>query len=174
MAKAKTLDVNLYGIAVTLAVASACFSAFALSRLSHPADYKESTASIAAKLDRADKLLKAPGDAFAYPVATLCSDQVAATDALKKGVETGAAASSVALTSLLVNASSSVSPGAELSPIEVRFEATGQYEALLQLLNSLSKTQPEVFVESLDLKPQTSTVSMKFSGRAFCWTSAPQ
>lgn len=58
--------------------------------------------------------------------------------------------------------------GARLTPVRLRFEATGSYEAAVLLLDMLGRRRPEIFVDAVDLTAKTSNVTLTFSGRVFC------
>lgn len=57
---------------------------------------------------------------------------------------------------------------APLAPVHLQFGASGSYEGVMGLLDSLSRSKPQVFVDTLDLTSKTSSVEVKFSGRVFC------
>jgi len=40
-------------------------------------------------------------------------------------------------------------------------------------MNLLAQSRPQLFVDTIDLTPQLSVVSLKLKGRMFCSTSAP-
>ena len=54
------------------------------------------------------------------------------------------------------------------APVVLRFTTQGSYEGAVQLLDQLSRSQPTVFVDSIDLRSRTSQVELKFVGRVFC------
>jgi hypothetical protein len=55
-----------------------------------------------------------------------------------------------------------------LVPVRIRFAAVGTYENTVALMAVLARERPEVFVDSLDLTPRVSNVTLAFSGRVFC------
>lgn len=162
-------------LAVGGAVGAVCAVALCLglSVLARPSDFKDRLAAIEARTDRAERLLKGPGDAGAYPAAAACpSVSPDALDALRQRFAGEAARLNVTLSSVGVDYGDPPETEAGLTPLAFSLEGEGGYDAVVGMLDSLSKSQPEVFVDTLDLKAKTSTVALKLSGHMFCWTSA--
>ncbi|MBS0297125.1 MAG: hypothetical protein JSR45_12505 [Proteobacteria bacterium] len=158
---------------MTAVVVVAALWAALLGAISQPKDLKARLAAIDTRLDEAERLTKSRGDAAAYADGTVCAETGQGADALKKRIETGAAAASVALTSLAVTPASGVDAGGQLSPVRLELEASGKHEAILALLAALDRDRPAIFVDTADLKPQAGGgVTLKLNGRVLCWTSA--
>ncbi len=59
-------------------------------------------------------------------------------------------------------------PGANVYPVTFTVTATGRYDLVQAFLGVLAQARPQIFADTLDLTPQTSVVSMKFTGRVVC------
>lgn len=172
MTARRDYDLGLVAVAPALAVAGAVVAFLALSNLAKPIHYTERTRALNDQLGQAQSLLDAPGDAGAYPAKALCqvSPDQAALD-LRQRLQSQAAAGSVAV----VDIAATPQPGETLekiTPVTLQFTATGRYEQVIGLLGTLSKSEPEIFADSLDLRSDTNNVKLKFAGRVFCSDSA--
>ncbi len=165
------VDVPTAFAGVTLAVVCAGGLFLTLGGFARPHDLKARVAAVETQVARVERLAALPGDPNAYAPGAVCAEAGPGADALKQRVEANAAAASVALTALAVTPSGDVL--GQTTPVSLKFEATGKYEATLLMLNLLARSQPQVFVETVDLKPQAGgSAVLKLSGRVLCWTSA--
>ena len=168
----RPIDVRLALAAVTSVAVVAALWAALLGAVSQPKDLKARLAAVDARLNQAERLTHARGDASAYADGTVCADVGRGADALKRRVETGAAAASVSLTSLAVTPASAADATGQLSPVRLELQASGKHEAVLALLGTLDQDHPAIFIDTADLKPQAGGgVTLKLNGRVLCWTS---
>ena len=58
--------------------------------------------------------------------------------------------------------------GSRLTPVTFTIQAFGQYPAVIDYLQRLSRLQPQVFADTADLQAQTSQVGLKLTGRIVC------
>lgn len=58
-----------------------------------------------------------------------------------------------------------------VTPIGLKVEVNGSYQAALSLLDALSARRPMVFVDTIDLVSKASTVTLTIQGRVFCVAS---
>jgi hypothetical protein len=106
-----------------------------------------------------------------YSAGAICPSRDVGADLARQRLQQAAAAAGVPLTDVsVVRGSSNEATG--LTDFTVSFGAEAQYDALLHFLETLGDSQPEVFVDTADLTPNTSVATLKLTGRALCWTVA--
>lgn len=155
-------------------VAAACALGFgvALAAWSAPADFDARLAAATAKADRAEALLKPPRTSARFAPDAVCTqDPEQQSAALRRTLEVEAGRNSL----VVVSADARPEPAGDLevrlTPVRLRFTATGSYEGSVALLALLARERPQLFVDSLDLTPKTANVTLSFSGRVFCVVS---
>jgi hypothetical protein len=160
-------------MAATAAAGVAVLTALTLSAFSRPADLDRRLAVVDGQITRAERLALSPSDGASYPAGAVCASVGPGADALKRRVETRAAAASAALTALAVDPGTNVAVGeGALVPIRLKLEASGKYEAMVGLLQGLAAERPTIFVDTADLKPQSGGAArLQLSGRVLCWPS---
>ena len=162
------MGVTLAGAAMA-AVAAALFCVV-LSSLAKPDHFKARLAGLDRMAARIDAIAAKPGDPSAYPPGAVCGDAPGrAGEILKQRLASLASVGGVAVTNVAVDAGDGA--GGELTPVKLHFEASGAYDSVLLLVDTLGKSQPQLFVDTADLKPATSTVDLKLAGYIYCWTS---
>lgn len=173
MSVRKTFDMSVVTLGAAVGVVSAVGLFFTLSAVAKPAQFKARMTALEAQADLIDRLNKAPGDARAYSAQAVCpSASPEAIEALRQRFSTEAGRASVALSNNVVSPEEAASTDAQLTPLVFEIEGEGAYGGVIGLLSGLAKSQPEVFIDTLDLKSKTATVTLKLSGHMFCWTSA--
>lgn len=171
-ARSNNHDLGLVAVAPALAVAGAVAAFVVLSGLAKPAHYTERTRVLNDELAQAQSLLHAPGDAGAYPVKALCqtSPDQAALD-LRQRLQSQSAAGSVAVADITATPQAGDTLE-KVTPVTLQFTASGRYEQVIGLLGTLAKSQPQIFADNVDLRPDANNVRLKFTGRVFCSNSA--
>jgi hypothetical protein len=169
MSARRAIDVRTATTVVTAAALTAVVFLFALLALAHPRGLEARLARATAALTDVEAKLQAPGDPYAYPPHVLCRMGAnAAGPALQDRVTALAAGSGLTLSSL------SATPGVEdetaggVAPVTLQFQTSGRYDAVIGFMGALAKNQPEIFADSVDLKSETSAVSLTFEGRIYC------
>ena len=158
-----------YGIAVVVAAGGALVLGVLLSALSSPARFDERVAAIDVKVERSKALLRPPRDRGPYGPEALCVRQAGEqAQTLRELVSTQAARNSLEMVSLDVRPEPAPDLSERLVPVRIRFSAVGTYENTVALMAMLARERPQVFVDSLDLTPRVSNVTLAFSGRVFC------
>jgi hypothetical protein len=169
----RPLDVRALATSITLGAVILAGWAALLGALAQPKDLKARLAAVDRQLTQAERLARASGDAAAFPEGTVCAAAGPGADALKRRIETSAAAASVALTDLAVTPAATDDASGQLTPIRLELQASGKHEAIVAMLAALDRDRPTLFVETADLKPQAGgAVNLKLIGRVQCWTSA--
>lgn len=136
--------------------------------LATPHDFSERTAALSNRAAAARKLIAAtPADGS---IDAVCQRTVGAeVDAQKRALAALATQSGFQLAGVEVAAEGANSGGrSALAAVRLEFAGSGSYEAAMQMLDALSRSRPQVFVDTLDLTSKTSSVDLKFSGRVFC------
>jgi hypothetical protein len=161
------------GLAVAAAVlggAMAIAAAMGLSALARPADRTARLAELDRKIDRIEALQRAPSSGATYSKGAVCREGVGRGASLveqKLRADVGQAR----LVRVVFDPSTPVD-GEGLMAVSFRFETLGSYEDAVSLLRSLDAARPAIFADSVDLVSKTSAVSLQFSGRFYCSTSA--
>jgi hypothetical protein len=171
--KSKSIDVKSIVAGVTGGVIIAGGFYLMLGALSHPQDFKARAHTLDGEISRTERLTKDRGDAQAFPAGAVCDNSHAGADDLTRRVQGAAAAASVVLANFTVTPPADGATHGAAAPVAVQFSATGKYEAVLGMLSAMDRAQPQIFVDTADLKPSSGgAVSLKFSGSVLCWTSA--
>lgn len=147
----------------------------ALCALAMPEHYKQRLRALDGQLERARSLMSAPGDPGAYPADALCQgapDQAALE--LRRKLQGLAASTGVSIAGVVVTPELPDSSGSEaaLTGVKLQFQSEGSYEAVVGMLGALTKSRPEIFVDTLDLRSHAALVKLQMSGRAYCSISA--
>jgi hypothetical protein len=173
MSRGRRLDLNLAVPAVTLAALTGVVFFTALIIVARPSGFSARTAEVAADQAAAASLSHGSPAPLAFPAKAVCSEPVAiAAEALRRRVQADAAAVNVAVDPVALTPGPADHGAGSLAPVAVQFEATGAYDAVLGLLGRMSRQQPQVFIDSLDLQSKLSVVTLKLGGRIYCSTSA--
>lgn len=163
--------VNIGGstFAVGLLVACAGAAAFGLSWVATPTRFQTRLDAVEERLESAEtSLRKDPGEQT-YPAKAVCSDAGdGAPEALGARLQAAAAGSGLTLTSIATTAAPREVNESALTPISLRFEVSGRYDAVLAMLGTLARQTPTIFTDSADLTSQISSVDLKFTGRVYC------
>jgi hypothetical protein len=171
MSRRRAPDVNLVVVAATIALAAGAAMFVALTYIAYPSHYDARLGAVSEQADAAEALLQAPG-LVAYPSGAVCKGAAEnAAMALSQRLHAAAARAGVNLVSAQVDPSVA-SRGAEgLAPVAVTLEVNGRYDSVIAMLGGLARTQPELFVDNVDLRSLTSAVDLKLSGKILCSTS---
>jgi|GEM_PF-1543908 Tfp pilus assembly protein FimV len=158
--------------ALTVAGLSAAVLYLLLSLISRPPDLSGRLAQVERNTGEAEQVLARSSTDSPYLAHAICEDPSAAPIALRQRLQSAAASTGLTFSNF------STTPGAPdeaiggLEPLSLSFEASGRYDAVVSLLGALAKAEPQIFADKIDLKSQTSTVALTFSGRIFCSTTA--
>jgi len=166
------LDTTAVVPAVTMAALSGVVFFVLLVLIGRPTGYAARLAEASATAARTGGLEHAPPLAALYPAKAVCAEasQVAA-ESLRRALQSAAGNLNVSLTNVALTPGSADEAAGGLAPVTLRFEATGQYDAVLGLLGQMGRWRPELFVDSVGLRSQVSSVALKLEGRIFCSTS---
>jgi hypothetical protein len=169
MSARRAIDVRAATTVVTVAALTGVLFLFGLSALDHPHGLEARLAQATAALTDVEAKLSSPGDPYAYPPHALClMGANAAGPALQDRVTALAAANGLTLAGVSATPGVADEAAGGLAPVSLQFQTTGRYDAIIGLMNALAKNQPEIFADSVDLKSETSAVSLTFQGRIFC------
>jgi hypothetical protein len=167
MIEFRPFDVRTSVAAVTLGAAFGCILLVTLFIITRPSAYGARLAAVERTADRIESLLRAPGDPASFHASALCHDTGArAADLYNATLQNAAASAGVTL------ASANIVPGTPdasgVSTVAVQFDATGPYSGALGLMGRLAAADPELFLETVDLKSQVSSVELRLQGRFYC------
>jgi hypothetical protein len=166
-------DVNTVVAAATIAIACAAILFAGLTILARPRAYSARLAAAEHTTGSAETLLQKAGDPGAYPPGALCrGSPVAAADAFRAKLRAVVAGAGGTVALANADPEASVDPVGNLTPVSIELDANGPYEGMVNALSQLARAQPELFIDSVDLKSQISTVNLKIAGRFYCSISA--
>ena len=155
-------------IAVSVALASALVLGLILAAISTPPDFKARLVEVQQQVDEAGRLARPSRTPSAYPADALCTRLPAEqAQILRSDLTEAAAQARVEVKRMEVGLGGSTSDE-RLAPLRVKVEASGSYESALLMLEAMGKLRPQIFADTVDLTPKASTVTLSFSGRAFC------
>jgi hypothetical protein len=173
MSPGRRLDANLAVPAVTLAALSGVLFFTALILIARPSGFSARAAQVAADQATITGLHQVLAGPLRFGPNAVCTEPVAsAAETLRRLVQADAATLNVTMGTIALTPGSVDQAAGGLAPVAVQFEATGSYDALFGLLGQISRQQPKVFVDNLDLRSKISSVTLKFGGRIYCSTSA--
>jgi hypothetical protein len=169
----RTVDVNTALMAVTIAAFVAVVFYLVLSLVARPHGLTPRLSQVSGEVGQVETTLAGARGTSPYAPNAVCHDAgPAAEAALKQRLQSAASAAQVSLASLASGVGAGDEARGGLVPVTFQVEASGHYEAVVALLGALAKAEPEVFVDTADLKSQTASVALKLSGRVFCSTAA--
>jgi len=149
--------------------AAALIFAVVLSGLSTPKDFDARLAALDAQTTRAEGMLRPVRDRGRFSIDALCARAPAEEATLLRDlVSAHATQAALSLDSLESRLETLPDADARLAPVRLRFSVTGSYEGAVGLLALVARERPQLFVDSLDLTPKVSNVTLSFSGRVFC------
>jgi hypothetical protein len=152
-------------LAAALALAAALGAGLGLGVLGRAPDFAARLAAAEASAGRAEALVKAARGTPAAAGAICRGPAPEAARRLHDAIAAEAAQGGLTAETLEVTPGDG---GPTLAPLQVRLSATGPYDAAVALLAGFARTRPEVFLDSVDLIPKVSNVTLSLSGRAFC------
>ncbi len=159
--------------AVALALAGGWIAFAGLSALASPNALKQRLAALELATIRTEQAPRAGGDPSTYMAHALCRERPeAAGQALQARLASAAAAADMATPKIVLTPPDVTWTGGRPAPILFQLETSGRYDAALSMLKALAGSEPEIFADQMDVTSQTSTVSIKLSGRVLCSTSA--
>lgn len=155
-----------------IAVVFAALPFALLSGVARPAGFQARVAAAAAEADHAQRLAAMPGDPAAYPRGALCIDSadVAAQAVRQRIVAAAGAAGLAAPTIHAIPRRLDFEHG--MPSVDLQVQASGRYDQMVLMLGRLSASRPQIFVDTLDLQPRVTAVTLKLSGHVFCRTPA--
>ena len=160
------LELRELAIAGGVAAGAALLMGIVLATASTPRDFKAELAQLQTEAKAVQGLARHAKASGPYPVDAVCAEPAsAAARMLLEAVRQDAA--DLQLTAARLD----VAPGAAgrvLQPVNLRFEVSGSYEGVSQMLQRLARIRPLVFAETVDMIPKTSSVTLSFAGRAYC------
>ena len=155
-------------IAVAIALAGALVFGLVLAAISTPSNFKVRLAQVQQQVDEGGRLARRSRNASAYPVDALCVGLPAEQAQILRSNLTEAAAQARVEVKRMEVGPAGTSASERLAPLRVKIEASGSYESALLMLEAMGKLRPQLFADTVDLTPKASTVTVNFSGRAFC------
>jgi hypothetical protein len=169
MTRTKPFDAWAYAPIIGIAAAAAVVAGLLLVGIGTPSGFQRRLAALDQRTEQLRRWTSVRPSAAHYPQGAVCAMGVAkAEDLLRAGISNQAQAGRLTMSALDVGVDRDAPLGQTLAPLRVRFQVQGSYQGLVELMDRLSQTRPLLFVDNLDLISNTTSVTMKFSGRAYC------
>jgi hypothetical protein len=167
---------NSLKIGVAMLVAGACGLAAwtGLTALATPPDFAGRRAALTQRVAQLEHLARLPADTGAFGPRAVCpATDAAAIQSVRAAIQGASGGDAgVKLTYVALQPVASPSTTARLAPVTLDVRAEGSYSAMSAFIDRLVALQPVVFVDRLDLQSAKPDVTLKLSGKVFCWTSA--
>lgn len=154
------------GVAAGLALSSALVMSMLLAAIASPKALTARVSALQGQSDEAARLLQRSRAPAGYPLDAVCSKSVdrQARD-LRDALQGYAGALQLSVTGVEIEP---VVARSGLAPIRLRFQASGSYESAVRLLGALADQRPLIFADSVDMTSRTTSVTLVFTGRAYC------
>lgn len=158
-------------LVVLVTLCSAFGGFYAIGALAAPARQDARLDAVRAALDRAARVGGGQVN-DAYPEQAVCTQALLTASArLQRTLSQEATRAGLAVDQLTVAADGG-SAASGLAPLRVQIQASGSLEGAVRLTAALDQSRPTVFVDRYELRHQRGGVSLKLTGRAFCWINA--
>lgn len=169
MTRKSTLKPLDLAFAVGAGAAAAVLMGTVLAILSTPKDYAPRIAALEQTVTRGATLVRPVRDRGPFDASVLCTRAAAEqAQVLRDLVMSTTTTAGLSLESLETRLEPALDLSERVMPVRLRLVLTGPYEGAVGFLALLSREQPQLFVDSLDLTPKVSNVSLSLSGRVFC------
>lgn len=153
-------------IAGGIALCAAVVMGVALPSLSAPKDFHPRLEALETGAAEVRRLSRTGRGAKPMRASAVCADAGEAASQLRQTLSQDAAQLKLDISRVDVAPAGEETGG--LAVLDIRFEAGGGYDAALAMLERLDRLQPQIFADTVDLTSRTSSVTISFSGRAFC------
>jgi hypothetical protein len=166
------LNAGVIAGAALVAVIAAVGAGLALSHIAKPPGFEARLAAVSKTIDRAQALSRPGVSRSAHGAHAVCPGPGADNLDAIRGTLIAAATRAGLPQAEISLAALGGGDNDMIAPVRVSLRSEGSYSAVLNLLGQLDTAQPELFADSLDLKPKTTAVDLRLSGKVFCWTVA--
>ncbi len=162
--RATTRDLAIAG---GIAATGALLMGLVMASLSAPPEQKARLAALDQELAQVTSLSRISREGPTLPPGAICTKAPAEeAQVLANAIKDDAGQFKLTVTGLEV--APAAGTDGRLAAVRIRYEASGPYEAALGLLDLMSKRSPQIYADSVDLTSKGSSVTLAFSGRAFC------
>ena len=138
--------------------------------LSRPTDAKARFAALEAQSKSIRSAADARGDLSAFPPGAVCAGQI--DDALRNQLTNALINSGLKVEALDIADAGQAGDRFPLRAYKLTLKGSGSYDEAMRGLQALRRYQPRLFLDTLSLRNQTSSVDLDVEGRLFCrWKS---
>jgi hypothetical protein len=171
--KRRVLEPGIAAAAAVLAIAGAWAGYSGLAALARPAGLNADLERIRASIAKVEAAPRQGGDVSFYAPGAVCHDPPGrAADALRARLAAAAAGAGLAPPKITLADTGAPDVTQPLAPVIFQLETSGRYDQVIAYFRRLSEAGPQIFADSVDLRSQVSSVSLKLTGRVLCSTSA--
>ncbi|MGN6424371.1 MAG: GspMb/PilO family protein [Asticcacaulis sp.] len=138
--------------------------------LSRPTDAKARLVALEAQSKSIRSATDARGDLTSFPAGSVCAGQV--DDALRNQLTNALMNSGLKVEALDIADAGQAGDRFPLRAYKLTLKGSGSYEEAMRGLQALKRYQPRLFLDTLSLRNETSSVDLDVEGRLFCrWKS---
>ncbi|HWU49140.1 MAG TPA: hypothetical protein VN042_04640 [Asticcacaulis sp.] len=138
--------------------------------LSRPTDARARLAALETQSKSIRSATDARGDLNAYPAGSVCAGQI--DEALRNQLTNALMNSGLKVEALDIADAGQAGDRFPLRAYKLSLKGSGSYEEAMRSLQVLRRYQPRLFLDTLSLRNQTSSVDLDVEGRLFCrWKS---
>lgn len=143
--------------------------AVALLFLSRPSGSHQRLAALEQQAAVIAAANKAEGDLGVYPLGSVCTNTL--DDAFKNQLTSALMNTGLTVTALDISPSGKTGEGHPLMGYSLTLKASGTYEQAINSLEVMAHYRPRLFLDTMSLRNQTSSVDLDLEGRLYCrWT----
>lgn len=143
--------------------------AVVLILLSRPSSSHQRLADLDKKVAAITAANKAEGDLGVYPLGSVCTGTL--DDGFKNQLSSALMNTGLTVTALDVSPSGRTGEGHPLMGYALMLKASGTYEQAINSLEVMAHYRPRLFLDTMSLRNQTSSVDLDVEGRLYCrWT----
>lgn len=152
-----------------VALACAVLTGGLATLLSKPTGFEDRIAVLTARTDLAERMIQRGLGGATEPLGACISGPSGQIQALKDEIAADAQRLSLQSGPLETRLADLTEGG--VTPIGLKLEVRGSYQAAMSLLDTLSARRPMLFVDTVDLTSKSSSVTLTLQGRVFCVAS---
>jgi len=160
------------GVVILCGLVCATAVWMALSAAATPPDFTTRKSSLANQINEIERLARKTSGASSYGANAVCGHLDATNIArITQTISHTAAISNVRVEDFDLRPPDAPRARDRLATIAIRLQAKGDYGDLRGFIDHLAQSEPEVFVDRLDLAYRSPDVELKLTGKVFCWLS---
>jgi hypothetical protein len=148
---------------IAVATVTALVLILILQAISRPSEFETRVSNMGRDLDQNNRLR---GQRPGAPRYVACAHSEIAAAQVRSNLLSLAARNQLSSPAIKVEARDSSDPRLEV--LQIRLEAVGDYASVIKTIGSLEEAIPTLFIDTVDLRSQTASVSLRLTGQTYC------